>query len=83
MALTALGLVTPRAMAKVRRHAAVGSVLISAIITPGDLITMTLFMALPLYGLYEVSIIVSWLTKRARDRRMRRAERASIGEAAA
>ncbi len=83
MALTALGLVTPSAMSKVRRHAVVGSVLISAIITPGDLITMTLVMALPLYGLYEISIIVSWLTKRARDRRTRRAERASIGEAAA
>ncbi len=83
MALTALGLVTPAAMSKVRRHAAVGSVLISAIITPGDLITMTLVMAVPLYGLYEVSIIVSWLTKRARDRRLRRVERERIGEATA
>lgn len=84
MALTALGLVTPAAMAKVRRHAMVGSVLVSAIITPGDLITMTLVMALPLYGLYEVSIIVSWLTKRARDRRAkRRATAESLGEAAA
>lgn len=83
MALTALGLVTPAAMAKVRRHAAVGSVFLSAIITPGDLVTMTIVMALPLYSLYEVSIIVSWLTKRARDRRLRRAERETIGEAAA
>lgn len=82
MALTALGIVTPALLSKVRRHAMVGSVIISAIITPGDLITMTIVMALPLYGLYELSIIVSWITKRAKDRRARRAAQ-RIGEAAA
>ena len=46
--------------------------------------TMTVIMALPLYALYEVSIIVSWITHRLRQRRIRRAEAArSIGGAEA
>lgn len=80
MALTALGLVTPSLLGKFRRHAMAGSVVASAIITPGDMITMTVVMALPLYALYEVSIIVSWVTHRMRQRRLRRAAAAeSIG----
>lgn len=82
MAMTALGLVTPRALMKFRRHAMAGSLVVSAIITPGDLITMTVLMAFPLYALYEVSIIVSWITHRARERRLRReAAGQSIGGA--
>ena len=61
LALTALGLVTPTAMMKFRRYAMAASFLISAIVTPGDLLIMTVLMAVPLYGLYEISIIVSWL----------------------
>jgi sec-independent protein translocase protein TatC len=82
-ALTALGLVTPAGMSRYRRHAMVGSVLVSAIVTPGDLIVMTALMALPLYGLYEVSIVVSWLTHRARQRRLKREGDRTIGGAAA
>jgi sec-independent protein translocase protein TatC len=77
MAMTALGLVTPKALMKFRRHAMAGSVVASAIITPGDVLTVTVVMALPLYALYELSIIVSWFTHRARERRLRRAEAAS------
>lgn len=83
MAMTALGLITPQLMSKFRRHAMAASIVVSAIITPGDLLVMTLLMALPLYGLYEVSIIVSWLTHRARQRKARRAVEERIGGAAA
>jgi sec-independent protein translocase protein TatC len=84
MALTALGLVTPSLLARFRRHAMAGSIVVSAIITPGDLITMTVVMAVPLYALYEVSIVVSWITHRTRERRLRRAAAAeSIGGASA
>lgn len=83
MALTALGLITPRAMGRYRKHAMVASVIVSSVVTPGDLLVMTAVMALPLYGLYEVSIIVSWITHRARERRARRAEAESIGGAPA
>lgn len=83
-ALTALGVVTPAMLSRYRRHAAAGSVVVSAIITPGDLVTLTVVMAAPLYALYEVSIIVSWFTYRNRQRRLRRAEAENaIGGAAA
>lgn len=82
-ALTALGVITPRAMSKFRRHAMVGSVFVSAIVTPGDLVVMTALMALPMYGLYEVSIIVSWFTYRAREKRLRKAAAETIGGSAA
>jgi len=74
LALTALGLVTPRAMMKYRRHALAGSVVVSAVVTPGDLLLMTALMALPLYALYEISIVVSWGVHRSRQRRLAREE---------
>ncbi|MEY4609077.1 MAG: hypothetical protein RL625_1294 [Gemmatimonadota bacterium] len=70
LALTAIGLVTPMAMTKFRRYAMAASFVISAVVTPGDLLIMTALMAVPLYGLYEVSIIVSWLVYRRRMRRI-------------
>jgi len=81
LALTALGLLTPSTMAKYRRHAMAGSVFVSAIVTPGDLLVMTALMAAPLYGLYEISIIVSWFVHRSRQRRLAREQ--AIGGAAA
>ncbi len=71
LALTALGIVTPRGLAKFRRHAAAGSVIVAAIVTPGDFFLATLLLAGPLYALYEVSIIVSWFTFRAKAKRER------------
>ncbi len=80
LALTALGLVTPRSLGKYRRHAAVGSLVAAAVITPGDMILMTLMLGVPLYGLYEVSIVLSWFVHRSREKRLR-AEAATVGRA--
>lgn len=82
LALTALGLVNPTMLARYRRHAAVGSIFGAAIITPGDLLIMTLMLGVPLYLLYEVSIVLSWFVHRAREKRLRAAS-GSIGGAAA
>lgn len=82
LALTALGLVTPRMLSRFRRHAMVASILVSALVTPGDVLSMTILMAGPLYALYEVSIIVSWVTYRLKQRSAKKAE-PSIGGAAA
>ncbi len=73
LALTALGVVTPTILAKYRRHAMVGSLVAAAIITPGDLLIMTAMLGVPLYGLYELSIVISWFVyrrklKAAKDR---------------
>jgi sec-independent protein translocase protein TatC len=66
--LSAFGLVTPRFLAKFRRHAFVGSYLAAAIITPGDLFITSLALMVPLYLLYELSIAMSWLVFRKRQR---------------
>ena len=67
--LTALGLITPRFLTKYRRHAIVATLIICEIITPGDLIISTLMLWIPVYGLYELSIVVSWFVYRARKKR--------------
>ncbi len=56
--LSKVGLVTPELMKKYRRHAIVFILLLAAIITPPDPMTMFL-IAVPLYSLYEASIFIS------------------------
>jgi sec-independent protein translocase protein TatC len=71
LALSALGLVTPTFLAKFRRHAVIGSYLVAAIITPGDLFVTSVALMVPLYLLYELSIGLSWLVFRKRLKRER------------
>ncbi len=52
-----MGIVTPRMLQKGRRYALVGILIVGAIITPPDIFTQFL-LAVPLYILYEVSILV-------------------------
>jgi len=69
VALTALGIVTPMFLRRYRRHAFVLCALGAALITPGDLITSTLMLIVPLYGLYELSVLLSSMVYRRRLRR--------------
>jgi sec-independent protein translocase protein TatC len=66
--LTAVGIVTPRFLQKFRRHAVVLCLVTSAIITPGADPLSLLALAVPLYGLYEVSVIASSVVHRRRMR---------------
>ena len=68
-ALTALGIVTPAFLSKYRRHAIVACTFIGAFLTPGDLIWTTIAMAVPLYFLYELSIVLSAIVYKRRLRR--------------
>jgi sec-independent protein translocase protein TatC len=56
--LSKVGLVTPEFMRTYRRHAFVLILIAAAAITPPDVITQFL-IGVPLYFLYEVSIIIS------------------------
>ncbi|MEM6698777.1 MAG: twin-arginine translocase subunit TatC [Bacteroidota bacterium] len=56
--LSKVGLITPEFMKKYRRHAFVLILIAAAAITPPDVITQFL-IGIPLYALYEVSIIIS------------------------
>jgi sec-independent protein translocase protein TatC len=77
--LSAFGLVTPKFLAKFRRHALLGSYIVAAIITPGDLFITSLALMAPLYLLYELSIVLSYLVVRKKERAAR-AEAAASGE---
>jgi sec-independent protein translocase protein TatC len=59
MVLTALGLVTPEFLRSKRRHNAVAMTALASFITPGDIITLTVMMMVPLILLYELSIFLS------------------------
>lgn len=56
--LTKIGLINSRMLARFRRHAFIVIMLVAAIITPPDVLTLIL-VSIPLYLLYEVSIRVS------------------------
>ncbi len=81
--LTALGIITPTQLRQYRRHAAVASMGGAAIITPGDLLTTTVMLMVPLYALYEVSIIASSFVHVRKERRRLASEAESDAEAEA
>lgn len=56
--LAKIGLVGAQSMKTYRRHAIIVILFVAAVITPPDVITQAL-IALPLYGLYEISIHVA------------------------
>jgi sec-independent protein translocase protein TatC len=59
MILASLGLVTPKFLRDHRRHAIVISTVAAAVLSPGDVMTVTFLMMFPLIILYEVSIILA------------------------
>ena len=67
--LSAFGLVTPRLLAKFRRHALVGSFIGAAFITPGDIFVTNIVLTALLYLLYELSIGLSYLVFRNREKK--------------
>jgi sec-independent protein translocase protein TatC len=69
VALTALGIVTPQILNRYRRHAIVVVVVIAAVVVPGQDVTSMFALAVPLYLLYELSILLSYGIWRNRERR--------------
>jgi sec-independent protein translocase protein TatC len=69
MILSALGLVTPAFLRKKRRHAIVIITVLASLLSPGDVITVTVLMMAPLILLYEFSIFPSVLIYRRRKAR--------------
>ena len=67
LALSFMGLVTPEFLAEKRRHALALITVVAALITPGDVITLTILMIVPLALLYELSIALSKMVVRRRS----------------
>lgn len=62
MFLTRIGLITPKMLIEKRKYAIVIMFVLGAFLTPPDFISQTM-MALPMILLYEISIIISRITK--------------------
>lgn len=61
--LAKAGIASPELMKLYRRHAIVVILIIAALISPPDVLSMTIF-ALPLVGLYEASILIAKFVRR-------------------
>jgi len=57
--LAKLGILSSRLMGKYRRYALVVILILAGILTPSPDMASQIMMALPLYGLYEISILVA------------------------
>ncbi len=67
--LSAMGLVTPAFLRSKRRHAIVIITIVASVLSPGDVVTVTLMMMVPLIFLYEFSIFLSVLVTRKKKER--------------
>jgi len=70
MILSALGLVTPSFLRAKRRHALVLNTIIASLLSPGDALTVTFVMMVPIALLYELSIGLSAIIHRRREKRI-------------
>lgn len=71
--LTKIGILTPDFLKSYRRHAIVVILILAAVITPPDLIDQ-LIVFVPLYCLYEVSIVISKRALRDREEKLEKVE---------
>ncbi len=67
--LTKIGLVTPEFLRKYRKFALVIVLILSAIITPPDILSQ-IIVAIPVLVLYEVSIIIARIVTRNEERKL-------------
>jgi sec-independent protein translocase protein TatC len=80
MLLSVVGLVTPEFLRHYRRHAIVVLTIVAAVVTPGDVVSITLMLMGPLILLYELSIYLSALIARRRRAREEARDPESMAE---
>lgn len=66
--LAAVGIVDSKQLASKRRYAVVLATIAAALLTPGDVIVITIGLMVPLIGLYEMGIALARLVERNRAR---------------
>ena len=64
--LSGTGLVSHEQMRSVRRYAVLGCFIVGALLTPADVLSQ-IFLALPMWGLYEIGLILVKMTARRRQ----------------
>ena len=62
-----VGLVSSETLAKSRKYAVVGILVLAAIVTPPDVITQIILFTV-VYALYEISVVlVKWVEKKRKE----------------
>ena len=83
VALVALGIMSATFLNKSRKFAVLLIFLLAAVISPGDAVIATLALAVPLYLLYEISVVVAFvIERRRRSRKLRDQEEAELAASA-
>jgi Sec-independent protein secretion pathway component TatC len=67
--LGALGIVSAKALWKFNKYALVLSVVLGAVLTPSTDPFTQILLAGPLFGLYQISILVVWVIDRSRKKK--------------
>ncbi|NBA86774.1 twin-arginine translocase subunit TatC [Emticicia sp. CRIBPO] len=70
LVLTKVGIVTPAFLKAYRKHSIVVILIVAAVITPSPDMISQVLVAIPLYFLYEISIVVSGRIYKAKQREM-------------
>ena len=65
-----LGLVTARGLWKFNKYALILSTVVGGILTPGPDVLSQMLMAGPLFGLFNISILLVWMIERARRKKL-------------
>jgi len=67
--LSAVGIVRSDQLAEKRRYAIVLATIAAALLTPGDVVVVTIGLMIPLIGLYELGIVLAKMVEKGRARR--------------
>jgi sec-independent protein translocase protein TatC len=65
--LSSIGLITPEFLRKFRKHSVVVILIVAAIITPPDVFSQ-IVVSIPLYLLYEISILLSAMVQKRKEK---------------
>jgi len=65
-----LGLVTSKGLWRFNKYALVLAFIVGGVLTPGPDVLSQVLMSAPLFGLFNVSILVVWLIERAARKRL-------------
>ncbi len=65
-----MGLITAKGLWRFNKYALVLSTVVGGVLTPGPDVLSQVLMAGPLFGLYNVSILIVWLIERARRKKL-------------
>ncbi len=76
-----IGLISSRGLLKFNKYALVLAVVLGGVLTPGTDPFTQVLLALPLFGLYNLSILVVWTIERARRKKEQNLERQYAGSA--